>query len=235
MKMKKCVLAVSLVLAMSFGLTACGNSGTEQAAALVQGNLDEIYLGRVTEDYLKLIDGTKEESAQAYLDGLEVEAEYFVNYWGIVESDYGETYANLDEDFQNEVIEMYKEIYSYSKYEVQEAVKQDDDSYSVKVIISPIDIMEQAEDLYLNDEYEPLNAFWTKYAEYDFSTMSDEDYMAYTHEYGRVIVQMMYDLLPNIGYMDEKSMVLQVETIDGVMSINDDDFGIFDSYVISYP
>ena len=235
MKMKKCVLAVSLVLAMSFGLTACGNSGTEQATALVQGNLDEIYLGRVTEDYLKLIDGTKEESAQAYLDGLEVEAEYFVNYWGIVESDYGETYANLDEDFQNEVIEMYKEIYSYSKYKVQEAVKQDDDSYSVKVIISPIDIMEQAEDLYLNDEYEPLNAFWTKYAEYDFSTMSDEDYMAYTHEYGRVIVQMMYDLLPNIGYMDEKSMVLQVETIDGVMSINDDDFGIFDSYVISYP
>ena len=59
--------------------------------------------------------------------------------------------------------------------------------------------------------------------------------MAYTHEYGRVIVQMMYDRLPNIGYMDEKSMVLQVETIDGVMSINDDDFGIFDSYVISYP
>lgn len=235
MKVKKCVLAASLILAMSFGLTACGNSGTEQATALVQGNLDEIYLGRVTEDYLKLIDGTKEESAQAYLDGLEVEAEYFVNYWGIVESDYGETYANLDEDFQNEVIEMYKEIYSYSKYEVQEAVKQDDDSYSVKVIISPIDIMEQAEDLYLNDEYEPLNAFWTKYAEYDFSTMSDEDYMAYTHEYGRVIVQMMYDLLPNIGYMDEKSMVLQVETIDGVMSINDDDFGIFDSYVISYP
>ena len=112
MKMKKCVLAVSLVLAMSVGLPACGNSGTEQAAALVQGNLDEIYLGRVTEDYLKLIDGTKEESAQAYLDGLEVEAEYFVNYWGIVESDYGETYANLDEDFQNEVIEMYKEIYS---------------------------------------------------------------------------------------------------------------------------
>lgn len=235
MKVKKCVLAASLILAMSFGLTACGNSGTEQATALVQGNLDEIYLGRVTEDYLKLVDGTEEESAQAYWDGLEVEAEYFVNYWGIVESDYGETYANLDEDFQNEVIEMYKEIYSYSKYEVQEAVKQDDDSYSVKVIISPIDIMEQAEDLYLNDEYEPLNAFWTKYAEYDFSTMSDEDYMAYTHEYGRVIVQMMYDLLPNIGYMDEKSMVLQVETIDGVMSINDDDFGIFDSYVISYP
>lgn len=235
MKVKKCVLAASLILAMSFGLTACGNSGTEQATALVQGNLDEIYLGRVTEDYLKLVDGTEEESAQAYWDGLEVEAEYFVNYWGIVESDYGETYADLDEDFQNEVIEMYKEIYSYSKYEVQEAVKQDDDSYSVKVIISPIDIMEQAEDLYLNDEYEPLNAFWTKYAEYDFSTMSDEDYMAYTHEYGRVIVQMMYDLLPNIGYMDEKSMVLQVETIDGVMSINDDDFGIFDSYVISYP
>ena len=95
--------------------------------------------------------------------------------------------------------------------------------------------MVQADEIYMNDEYEPLNEFWTKYAEVDVSAMTDEEYMAFTNEYGKIIVQMVSDLLPELGYEEQKSQVIQVEVEDGIQSINEDDFGIFDSYVISYP
>lgn len=233
LKRKAAVLV--LMLCMLFSLTACKSSGVEEATTLVQGNIDVIYLGKYDPEYLKLVNSTEETAEQDYLAGLEVEAEYFSYYWGIVDSDLGETYEDLDESFRAELVELYREIYSHSKYEVQEAVKQSDTSYAVKVLIDPIDIMDQAVTLYENDEYEPLNEFRAKYADTDFSLMSDEEYMDYTHEYGEIIVQLVRDQLPNLGYMEQKSQTIQVESVNGVQSINDDDWGIFDSYVIYYP
>lgn len=234
-KWKKRAAALGLALVMAVGLSACTGSSEKDVTTLVQGNIDEIYLGKFDADYLKMVDSTEEEAKQAYLDGLEVEAEYFANYWGIVDASYGESYEDLDESLQSDIVDLYKEIYSKSKYEIQPATKQSDGSYTVKVLVDPIDIMEQAVDLYTNDEYEPLNEFWDKYAETDFSVMSDEDYNAYTHEYGELVVQLVRDQLPNLGYKEQKSQAIQVEKTDDVWSINADDWGIFDSYVIYYP
>lgn len=233
---KRQAVVLLLILCTMLSLTACGGSNeAEDVTTLVQGNIDVIYLGKYDSEYLDMVGATEKEAEQDYLDGLEVEAEYFANYWGIVEASYGESYFDLDESFRNRIIEMYRKIYSNSKYEIQPATKQDDGSYTVKVLIEPIDIMEQAVEMYENDEYAPLNDFWAKYEQVDFSTMSDEDYMAYTHEYGEVIVQMVEELIPNLGYKEQKSQVIQVEEIDGVKIINDDDWGIFDTYVIYYP
>lgn len=229
----KKLIVLTLALCTMFCLAACGASGEEDATALVQGNIDVIYQGKYDEDYLESVNSTKTEAEKDYLDGIEIEAEYFANYWGIVDASYGESYSDLDESLRNEIVELYKEIYSHSKYEVQDAVKQDDGSYTVKVLVDPIDIMDQADKLY--EEYAPLNEFWTKYENADFAAMSDEDYMAYTNEYGRIIVQLVKEQLPNLGYMEQKSLAVQVEEVDGVQSINDDDWGIFDSYVIYYP
>lgn len=232
---KKRAFALGLALVMAVGLSACTGSSEKDVTTLVQGNIDEIYLGEFDADYLKMVDSTEEEAQQAYLDGLEVEAEYFANYWGIVDASYGESYEDLDESLQSDIVDLYKEIYSKSKYEIQPAAKQSDGSYTVKVLVDPIDIMEQAVDLYTNDEYEPLNEFWDKYAETDFSVMSDEDYNAYTYEYGELVVQLVRDQLPNLGYKEQKSQAIQVEKTDDIWSINADDWGIFDSYVIYYP
>lgn len=232
--MKKLVAAI-LALCMIFSLTACGSSELDDVTLLVKGNIDVIYQGKYDPAYLKLVDSNESIANQEYLDGLEVEAEYFAHYWGIIDSSYGESFEDLDESFRQEIVELYREIYSHSKYEVQEAIKQDDSSYAVKVLIDPIDIMDQAVTLYENDEYEPLNDFWVKYADADFSLMSDAQYMDYTHEYGKIIVQLVRDQLPNLGYMEQKSQTIQVQEVDGVQSINSDDWGIFDTYVIYYP
>ena len=236
--LKKHTLLFALMLCMLANICACGSVGgfgTKDVSTLVQGNIDHIYLGKYDAEYLKMVDITEEEAEADYLDGLQMEAEFFASYWGIIDTSYGESYDDLDESLQAEIIDLYKEIYSHTQYEIQSVTKLDDGSYSVKVLVDPIDIMEQADEMYANDEYEPLNQFWTKYAEADLSAMTDEEYMAFTNEYGEIIVQMITDLLPELGYTEQKSQVIQVEVEDGIQSINEADFGIFDSYVISYP
>ena len=178
---------------------------------------------------------TKMEDLE-YLDGLEVEAEFFANYWGIVDSSLGESYADLDETLQADIIALYKDIYSHSKYEVKQAVRQEDGSYTVQVLVDPIDVMQKASDLYDNDGYEPLNAFWTKMNQMDPASVTDTVYAELTNEYGSIIVQMVREQLDSLGYLEQKSLSIQVqEDSDGYLSINQDDWGIFDSYVIAYP
>lgn len=234
-KFTKNVLLILITLCMSISLTACSNNNEEMVIKLVKGNIASVYLGETDQEYLDLVGETKAENEKIYLDGMRVEAEYFSIYWGIIDSSYGESYDDLSSDLKSSIAELYKEIYSHTKYEVKSAAKQDNESYSVKVLVEPINIMELASDVYESGEYEPLNVFWTKYAETDFSTMTDEEYMNYTNEYGKVIVQLVKDQLPNLGYLEQKSQSIQVELVDDAWQINGDDFNIFDSYVIFYP
>lgn len=237
-KIRKLSAVLVFALCAMLCLSACGSldlggGEEEDVTLLVRGNIDVIYQGKYDPDYLEMVDSTEAEAERDYLDGLAVEAEYFAYYFGIVDPDYGETYDILDADLQNELVELYREIYSHSKYEVQTAVEQEDGSYTVRVLVDPINVIQLAVDAY--EDYEPLNEFWAKYADTDFGAMSDEDYLAYTHEYGYLMVQLVRDQMPNLGYMEQKSQSIQVQEVDGVLSMNDDDWGIFDSYVIYYP
>lgn len=234
-KQIKNVLLFLIIFCMSISLTACSNNYEEMVLKLVDGNIASVYLGETDQEYLKLVGETKAENEKIYLEGMRVEAEYFAIYWGIIDTSYGESYDDLSSDLKSSIVELYKEIYSHTKYEVKSAAKQDDESYSVKVLVEPINIMELASDVYESGEYEPLNAFWTKYANIDVNAMTDEEYMNYTNEYGEVIVQLVKDQFPNLGYLEQRSQSIQVELVDDAWQINEDDFNIFDSYVISYP
>lgn len=235
--MKKLKKLAALLVAGSClvtGLTGCSKVADEIVTSIVQWNLDSIYLNQHNETFLGLVGSTKEQAEQDYLTGIEYEADFFAYYWGITD-DMTITYADLDEDLQNKIVELYQNISSKAKYEVQSAVAQDDSSYAVKVVIEPIDIMEQANEIYMNGTYEPLNAYMEKYADADFENMSDEEYLAINNEYGYLIVDMVEELLPNLGYMEAKSQSIQMESIDDVWSINEDDLATFNEYVVYYP
>lgn len=230
------ILLVALLLTVGGCSVLTDMVGTSRITKLVQGNIDTIYKGIFDPEYLDIVDDTEAKAEMDYLDGMEVEAEYFAFYWGILDSDLDEKYEDLDEEFRHELVLMYKEIYSHAKYEVNDAVAQKDGSYTVQVYIEPMDIMEQAYELYNSGEYAPLNDFWEKYAGIDLSAMSDEEYWDYTHEYGRIVMQMVKDLIPQMGYLEQKSQAIQVqEDDDGYLRINDDDWNIFDEYILSYP
>lgn len=223
MKIKR-IAAWILVLTMALTLCACGgNSMATRATQLVQGNMDELYLDKADADYLAMVDSTAEESHQDYLDGLEVEAEIFAYYFEI---------SNLTDDLKDEIVELYKEIYSKAKYSVGDATKLDESTYAVKLVVSPLNIF----DLVTEDLYDATEAFTEKYDGVDIDAMSDEEFNAYDREWAEIIINLCWEKLPDMGYMDEKSMAVQVTLDDdGYWSIHEDDFYSMDELIIYYP
>ncbi|MGM9521716.1 MAG: hypothetical protein ACI3VB_04480 [Oscillospiraceae bacterium] len=220
----KRIAALILAVVMVTLLSACGSGKVTGAMAtsLVQGNLDEIYLGKFDESYLKLVDSTVEEAEQIYISGLETEAEYFADYF---------TIEYLTDDIKAEIVDLYKDIYAKSKYTVNEASKLDDNTYAVKVQVEPINIFQ----LVAEDYESYLIPFWEKYADADIDAMTEAEYQAYDADWAEAIIAMCRDKVSEIGYMDEKSVVIQVEkNDDGVWSMSGDDFSNFDEIIIYY-
>ena len=235
--------AIMLALTLALSLTACGgggNSGTDDITTLVKGNIDAIYLGKVTDEYLTLIDSTKAQALQEYQDGLDVEAEYFCYYTGIVESEYSETYDDVSDANKQRIINLYKQIYDKSKYEVSDAVAQSDGDYTCKVVIYPIDIMEQADDVLNSGTYQPYEDFSAKWATAETDGKSDAEldamYQEFSNDYADVMIGLVESLLPELGYKEPKSMSIQVQKgDDDVYRINTDDWNNIDNNMIYYP
>lgn len=220
----KRILALSLALVTAIALCACSDSGNATTATtLVQGNLDEIYLGKFDPKYLMLVDITEDEANETYLGGLEYEAYVFAHYFNV---------EYLTDDLKAEIVDLYKEIYSYSKYTVNDATKLDDNTYAVKVQVEPLNIFQ----LVVDDFDEEMAPFYEKYADTDFSSMTDEEYQAYDAEWTEAIIDLCYEKLADIGYMDERSIVIQVEKDEeGYWVMSGDDFYNFDDIIIYYP
>lgn len=226
----KRIAAAGLALALALSLAACGGaSGSgkvneEKATALVQGNLDEIYLGKFDPDYLELVDITENEAEETYLGGLEVEAETFMYYFDI---------EYPTDEVKDEIIELYKQIYAQSKYTVSPASKLDDNTFAVKVEVEPLDIFELVDEDW--DDY--MDPFYTEYAGVDFDALSQEEAEAVDAEWSRMVLDLCKENLPDMGYSDEtKSVVIQVvRDDDGAWTMHGDDFYTLDEYIITYP
>lgn len=218
---------------MALMLAGCGSSEADQIKLLVTGNIDTIYLGKYDAEYMQLVDATEEELTQMYEDGLEAESEWFCTYFGILSE--GEEYTDLDSGLRQQMVEMYKQIYSNTKYSVGDVNKLEDGSYTVQVTVSPINVMELALDAVDSGSDNPYTQFQEKYADTDFSQMTAEDYWAYTEEYAQACIDLVSDQIPNIGYDEDKSLSIQVQQgEDNLYEMNQDDWSRFDGYVITY-
>ncbi len=224
MKRMKRSIALCLVLVMALTLTACGGGVTaKDATALVQGNLDEIYLGKFDPEYLELVDITEADARETYEEGLEVEAEVFAYYFDI---------SNMTDEIKAEIIDLYKEIYAWSKYTVGEASKLDESTYAVKVVVSPLDIFVLVDEAF----DEAMEPFYTKYANVDISAMSDDEYNAYDKEWADAVIALCREKLPEMGYLEDRSLVIQVTLDeDDYWVMSGDDFNSLDEIIIEYP
>ncbi len=224
MKRMKRSIALCLVLVMALTLTACGGGVTaKDATALVQGNLDEIYLGKFDPEYLELVDITEADARETYEEGLEVEAEVFAYYFDI---------SNMTDEIKAEIIDLYKEIYAWSKYTVGEASKLDESTYAVKVVVSPLDIFVLVDEAF----DEAMEPFYTKYANVDISAMSDDEYNAYDKEWADAVISLCREKLPEMGYLEDRSLVIQVTLDeDDYWVMSGDDFNSLDEIIIEYP
>lgn len=222
MKSLRRILPLLTAVALCLCLSACG-SFSDTVKTLVQGNLDEIYLGKADEAYLKLVKSDEKSAQEAYIGGLETEAEFFVNYFDI---------EYPTEELIDEIVELYKQIYAHSKYIVNEPAKLDDNTYAVKVQIWPIDVFQ----LVAANFNEGMDAFFAKYEQVDTDSLSDEEYAQFDLDWAHAIIALVYEQLPNMGYLDEQSIAIQVAKNDeGVWMITDNDMSSIDTAVIYYP
>lgn len=198
-------------------LSGCG--GLFSAKALVQGNLDLVYLNQYTDEYLKSVNLTAEEAAEQYEAGIAVEVGYFVEYFNI-ELDL------CDDSIEPQITELYHEIYDHSKYEVGEETKNDD-YYLVELTVYPIDIMQKVVE---EDAEDFVADMQDRYMADEFTTEEE-----YETAWAQGIIDLVSARLDSIGYLEPETISVQVgPDSDGVYCIADNDFTRIDGLIISY-
>lgn len=199
-------------------------TGEFDAAALVKGNIDSIYLGKWDQAYLDMVINTEAEIKQDYEDGIAFEVEYFCYYFEIYEE-------YLTDAQYNEIADMYKKIYSYTKFEVGAVVKSGD-TYLVSVTIYPIDIMAQI----MEKDADKFNEDWaSREASGEFDKMSDAEFEAI---WIREIIDLVKARMNNIGNLAPETISVQVvieQDAEGeYYIISDNDFERIDALIIEY-
>ena len=194
-------------------LAGCG--GGFDADRYVLGVLNNIYLGDSTE-YREMVDITEEEAAEEYEQGIEIEADFFLQYYGIGE---------VSDEVYRQIVDMYKTIYQQSKFEVQEAVANGDD-YNVEVLISPIDVIVNSED----DISAAVDEF---VAAMDPADYADDRSM--NDALAQLVVDVINENMPELGWQDQKSIIVKVEKDDaGYYGLSSDAISQLDQDMIAY-
>lgn len=224
----------TLAAAMTFGISACslGGVSTADATVYVRGLINLTFLGQFDEDYLKLVDSDETESQEIYDSNLDVDVDNFASYYAI---------DTVSDDLRTQIRQLYQDMYAKAKFEVKEAVKQDSTTYSVEVIIEPLDIYQRVDSV-LEDT---MNAFSDQYfAEHPEVLEStgmpgDPAYDAYDAAYGQAIVDLFQEKLPEAGYFDAQSVVVQLKLNEDTdtWEMPDNQFQSLDEYFnyINYP
>ena len=224
MKKMKRFAALALALGLTLTLGACKKSGlsTFDAKAYVEGLLKETYLGEFDEGYMTLVGITEEEAQATYENSLDVESNNFYYFYDI---------EYPAEEFHEKMMDLYKRIYAHAKFEVVSAAAQDDGSFSVKLSIEPINIVQLAEAKF----EEAMQPFYDKYPMEVQQAMSDAEYEAMDQEYAQMILDLYESVMPEIGNEEAQSLVVQIEMdAEGYYSLNDPDFGRIDELIINY-
>lgn len=226
MKIAKKLAAIGLAVALTASLAACGGGVSKNDATVyIQGELDSTYLGKYNEDYLKLMDMTAEEAEENnYMWNLEAEADIFMDAVSF----------DPTEETKAKVIELFKEIYAHSKYEVQPASKMENGSFAVEVLVEPIDILVQYTDN--NSMSDIYYGLMEKYG-VDFNTvgdMSDEDYNAMETEFVDTVIAGIRALIPSIGYEKQQSVIIQLKLEDNTYNLVSTDWQKLDDMIIDY-
>ena len=227
-KLTLLTLTLSLVLCLAGCDLLSGGGVTKQDAVdYVKAQMDVIYKGEY-QGYLDLVaDSTQEECQEAYDSKMTSEAEYLM---GLLAIEYP------TEELNARFADIYRQIFAKADYTVQEASRMEDGSYSVKVVVKPIDIIDQ-----LNEAWDDFSEdFEARYADVDVESMTDDEYAdwyvnTYDADYGQSLADLLESLIPSLGYMEETSILVQVQPDeDGYYYLSEDDFSNLDWLVVYY-
>lgn len=228
-----------LALVMVMALSSCGGGSsltTEDASKCVQVEMDTTYKGNFSGFVDFYSNVTTDDAKAQYNAKVEYEAGYFMDIYGVRSLEDENETVEPSEMQAYRAREFYKNIYSRANYTIVSSSKQDDGTFAVKVNVKPLDIIKLVDDNF-DDGFED---FWTKFDAVDTESMSDEEFenwytTVFASEYYDTLLDLLEAQLPNMGYLDEKSIVIQVQqSEDGALFISDEDFGNLDWLIIDY-
>ncbi|MBO5034005.1 MAG: hypothetical protein J6C43_00150 [Oscillospiraceae bacterium] len=224
MRLRRKLTALLLALALALGLCACRQEEPQasfDAKVYVEGLLQCAYQGEPSQEYLDLVGITEEQGQSVYENSLYLEAQVFAFLYNI-------EYPN---DLYEEIMDLYREIFSHAKFQVVSAVLEEDGSYSVQVDIEPIDIVQKA----AGKLEEAKKPFFEKYPSASLNTMTTKDYQAYDAEWARLIIDTYKEILPDTGNLEKRSVTVKLEkNEEGYYTISDEEFKKLGEYIIDY-
>ena len=238
MKTTKRFFALAAAAVMALSLTACRDGGlsTDDAKECVQVEMDTTYKGSFA-GFVEFYSNVSTDDAKEQYDAnIEGETDYFFSIAGCTDP---EDQYNVVEPSELQLFRaqnLYKDIYAKSDYTVASASKQDDGSFSVKVNIKPLNIL----NLVVENMESHFADFQAKYDALDLDSMSDEDFLnwyrtVYAPDYYDTLLDLLEAQIPNIGYEEERSIVIQVQqSEDGSLYISTDDLRNLDNLIMDY-
>ncbi len=228
-----------LALSLVFSLSACGGGGklsTKDASTCVQVEMDATYKGQF-DGYLDFYSNVDRSDAVAQHNAnLEAEAEYFLNLYGLPQAEDDTSTIPAGDLLAKRARDLFADIYAKASYEILSSTEQDDGTFAVKVSVEPIDIIHLV-DADFEDAFAP---FWEKFENVDTASMTEEEYIewyegAFADAYYEALLDLLEDEIPNIGYLEEKSIVVQVQQDeDQSLFISQEDSSNLDWLVIDY-
>lgn len=213
---KTAVFTLAMLLLLQ--MTACSviESKNKKYANYITCLLDANYKGQF-ETFLDMTDSDKEAVQAVYDEGISHLADTLIAYYGIELVD--------DGTIKNAFIELTKQIYAASKYEVQPAVKSGD-TYTVEVLVYPMDILESS----YSDVIAYIQGFNHKKDAGDFDDYEIEQYEV---EFAQGIIDILTAAVPNISYKEPASTIVTIQTDDSSYFISQDDFTKLDHNLIA--
>ncbi len=229
--MKKLITTLTAGL-LALTLTACGGGLTTfDATAYIQGLMDETYLGKFSEEYMKSVNIDLEEAEKTYRNSLEVEFQYLANAFEL-DQEY------LSEEVYEDALDLLADIYQNARYEVKPATKTEK-GFAVEVVVQPYDIVAVIYEEYMEDYGKTFNEKYTDYTAEKIQAMSDtqyEDFLTeYENDWASGILQLFRDHAAEGGYLDAESIIIQLAPdTDGLYTISDNDFSNLDALILAY-
>lgn len=224
MKLCRKLTALLAAVALVLGLTACRKEEPQaefDAKVYIDGMIRMTYLGEYPQEYLDLVGITEATAQNVYENSLYLEARAFAYLYNI----------EYPDDFYEEIMDLYRAIYSLIKFEVTWTSPTEDGSYVVQVEIAPIDIVRRV-DAKLDEVLAP---FFKKYPEEVQNTMTTADYKVFDAEWARLIIDTYRETLYWAGNLEKQSVTVKLEkNEDGYYSISSEEFKKLDALVIDY-
>lgn len=225
MKNWKKLVAVAVATMALVGLTSCRDLAKD-ATVYVQGELDAVYLGKVNQEYLDVVEGmTEEDAKEKYKHNLEAEAEILLQYLGV---------EMPTDEVNQRAQDVVAEIYSHAKYTVADAEKLKSGDIASEVTVSPIEILhlitQDTADEVLTNVVEQAGL-----SNEQLANLSDADYQKLDEMYAMGLLDKLESLMPQLSYGTDQVVMLQMKKDDnGYYSLMESGIQKVDEVMIDY-